>query len=130
PASPPLPPPTERAWTFTSWQRRADARGGLDLDLLVNEALSCGGRAAADPVELRSSAVWLRGDTIAGRPVSVFEMPKPAEAGEPPGQARLRYWVDGGGLLRRLELRTRIGAFAQLDLDPGPVPWISPVPLD
>ena len=90
--------------------------------------MSCGGRTVDDAVELRASAVWLRGDTLDGRSVSVFEMPKPAEAGEPPGHARLRYWVDGAGLLRRLELRTRTGAFAQLDLTPVPPPHLPPVP--
>ena len=42
----------------------------------------------------------------------------------------MRYWVDRSGLLRRLELRTRTGAFAQLDLVPGPVPDLPAVPTD
>jgi hypothetical protein len=126
---PPLPPPTERGWTYHDWARRADAMGGLDLDLLLNEALSVGTTSREDSARLRTSAAWLRGDSVGGHTVAVFEIPKVAEAGAARGQARLRYWVDGAGILRRLELRTRTGAFAQLDLDPGPVPYVPAVPI-
>jgi hypothetical protein len=124
-----LPPPTERGWTYHDWARRADAMGGLDLDLLLNEALSVGTTSREDSARLRTSAAWLRGDSVGGHTVAVFEIPKVAEAGAARGQARLRYWVDGAGILRRLELRTRTGAFAQLDLDPGPVPYVPAVPI-
>jgi hypothetical protein len=128
-ALPPLPPPSERGWTYRDWRQRSDGLGGLDVDLLVNEALSAGSSGWYDRSTLRASAVWLRGDVIAGRKVTVFEIPKAPEAGTARGQARLRYWVDGSGLLRRLELRTRTGAFAQLNLEPGPVPYVPPVPI-
>lgn len=127
---PPLPPPRGTGWVVTPWRHRGDELGAFDLDLLVGEALAAGRPGHDDPGELRASAVWLRADTVGGRRVSVFEMPKPAEADEPPGRARLRYWVDRTGLLRRLELRTRTGAFAHLDLRPGPVPRQVADPVD
>ncbi|MEV4628498.1 hypothetical protein AB0J90_19735 [Micromonospora sp. NPDC049523] len=126
---PPLPPPRDRDWDHLSWQRRTDALGAPDLDLLVNEALAVGGAGLGPADRLRDSASWLRQDELDGRPVTVFEVPKEAEAQVGRGQARMRYWVDRSGLLRRLELRTRTGAFAQLDLTPGPVPDLPTVPL-
>ncbi|MFB9239017.1 hypothetical protein ACFFWC_26400 [Plantactinospora siamensis] len=119
--APPLPAPAD-GWTVATWRQRIDDAGGLDLDLLLSEGLAAGRRSAWDAATLRASAVWLRADSLRGRPVSVFEVPKPAEAGEPPGSARLRYWLDRTGLLCRVELRTRSGAYAQLDLAPGRVP--------
>lgn len=141
-AMPPVPPPDERNWTQQDWLRRADAYGGLDLDLLVNEVLSVGNTGRGNTgrggsrrgdegwpgSDRRGPAVWLRTDDLAGRQVTVFEIPRSAEAGTSPGQARLRYWVDRSGVLRRLELRTRIGAFAQLDLVPGSPPYLASVP--
>jgi hypothetical protein len=128
-AFPPLPPPRERPWTYADWDRRGDAHGGLDVDLLVNEVLALSGTVPDDAGVLRRSAAWLRTDSVGGNPVTVFEIPKPAEAGGRRGDARLRYWVDRSATLRRLELRTRSGAFAQLDVDPGEVPYVAPVPL-
>nr|MDT0659545.1 hypothetical protein [Micromonospora sp. DSM 115978] len=125
---PPLPAPIERAWSYREWPARTDRLGGLDLDLLISEALSAGLSDGADPATLRRSAAWLRRDRFAGQKVTVFEMPKSVEAGTPRGQARMRYWVDRSGLLRRLELRTRTGAFAQLDLYPGQIPGLPWVP--
>ncbi|RKR87068.1 hypothetical protein BDK92_1340 [Micromonospora pisi] len=127
---PPLPPPRDREWSYLSWQRRADALGAPDLDLLLNEALAIGGAGLGSAARLRESANWLRQESLDGRPVAVFEVPKEAEVSVGRGQARMRYWVDGDGLLRRLELRTRIGAFAQLDLAPGRVPELPAVPVD
>ncbi|MEV1287556.1 hypothetical protein [Micromonospora sp. NPDC049679] len=126
-AMPPLPPPAG-GWTVVPWERRGDARGGLDLDLLVNEAVSMGSPSPDDAQALRRSAAWLRSDRIGSTSVAVFEIPKPAEKGGARGSARLRYWVDRSGLLRRLELRTRTGAFAQLDLTPAEVPRLRALP--
>ncbi|MDG4831966.1 hypothetical protein O7627_22040 [Solwaraspora sp. WMMD1047] len=127
---PPLPAPIDRAWSYRQWPERTDRLGGLDLDLLVSEVLSLGDQRAGDLAALRRSAVWLRRDVVAGQKVTVFELPKPVEADTPRGQARMRYWVDRSGLLRRLELRTRTGAFAQLDLHPGQVPELPWVPTN
>ncbi|MGW5672527.1 hypothetical protein ACWEVO_32120, partial [Micromonospora sp. NPDC003776] len=82
---------------------------GDDLDRLLAAAL----RAGATPAPARS-AVRLRGDRAADRTVDVIEV---RTAG-----TTLRYWLDRAGLLRRLELRTGRGVWAQLDLNPGPVP--------
>jgi hypothetical protein len=128
-APPPLPPPPDREWSYLSWQRRTDALGAPDLDLLVNEALAIGGAGLGTAARLRESASWLRQDSLGGLPVTVFEIRKEAEVDVDHGQARIRYWVDRSGLLRRLELRTRAGAFAQLDLAPGPVPRLPTVPI-
>lgn len=126
---PPLPPPREREWTYRDWEQQDAGPGGADLDLLVNEVLSLATDGHDDRTALRAAAVWLRADTAGGKPVTVFEIPRATEAGTGSGQARLRYWVDGSGVLRRLELRTRVGAFAQVDLDPGDVPYVRPVPI-
>ncbi|MFG2055922.1 hypothetical protein ACGFI9_18030 [Micromonospora sp. NPDC048930] len=102
PATPPLPPPAGLTWTAA--RPPAD-----DLDRLLAAAL----RGDDAPVPARS-AVRLRGDRTADRSVDVIEVRT--------GGAVLRYWVDRDGLLRRLELRTGRGVWAQLDLSPGRVP--------
>ncbi|MCX4471099.1 hypothetical protein OOK41_12395 [Micromonospora sp. NBC_01655] len=108
--APPLPPPR----TGYTWQR--DGTGGDDVDALLAVALRAGSTAGTP-----RPATRIRGDRLADRTVDVIEVD--ARAG------RLRYWIDRAGLLRRLELRTRLGTYAQLDLVPGRVPALpSPVP--
>ncbi|MEV4482356.1 hypothetical protein [Micromonospora coxensis] len=102
PTGPPLPPPSDAGW-------RRGVRPGDDLDLLVDTAV----RASGTPLR-PGAAVRLRADRIAGRVVDVVELRVQG--------VRLRYWLDRTGLPRRLELRTRVGAWAQLDLTPGPLP--------
>jgi hypothetical protein len=126
---PPIPPPRETAWSFSDWSRQRDAGGTYDMDLLVNEALSLAARAREDATELRRAARWLRVDSIGKTKTIVYELPKPVERMAPAGQARMRYWLDADGVLRRLELRTRSGAFAQLDLTDDTVPTLRRVPL-
>ncbi|HEY3009006.1 MAG TPA: hypothetical protein VGJ63_13225 [Micromonosporaceae bacterium] len=123
--APPLPPPPDVHWAFVPWEKRA----GYDFDTLLGEALGLSGSDRDDATELRNTAAWLRTDTVAGTPVAVFEMPRPVEKGVPGGGARLRYWVDEDGVIRRLELRTRLGAWGRLELDPGDVPALHRVPL-
>ncbi len=109
------------AWTFSRWAARADRQGAYDLELLLSELLTLAAptreSAAARPLAAR-----LRADRVRGQAVTVYELPKPAERDVPAGRARLRYWVAGDGVLRRLELRTRRGVFAQLDVAPGRPP--------
>lgn len=126
---PPTPPPRDRSWSFAAWADQRDAGGTYDLDLLVNEALSLSARDRDDAAAARRAARWLRADVIGGGTATVYEIPKPVERGTAPGQARLRYWLDRDGVLRRLELRTRSGAFAQLDISPADVPTLGRVPL-
>ncbi|MEH0842333.1 hypothetical protein V6U81_08065 [Micromonospora sp. CPCC 205711] len=102
PVGPPLPPPSGAAW-------RTGGRPSDDLDVLVDVAL----RVAATPVR-PGSAIRLRGSRLAGVTVDVFELRVQG--------LRLRYWLDRDGLLRRVELRTGAGAWAQLDLTPARVP--------
>ncbi|MGR6321018.1 hypothetical protein Q2K19_20675 [Micromonospora soli] len=102
PAAPPLPPPAGLAWS-------AARPPGDELDRLLDAAL----RAGAGPAPGRSG-IRLRGDRLADRTVDVIEVGT--------GPTALRYWVDRDGLLRRLELRTGRGLWAQLDLSPGRVP--------
>ncbi|MEH1129493.1 hypothetical protein [Micromonospora sp. CPCC 206061] len=118
---PPL-PPAKTGWELIPWVRRGDALGGLDLDMLVNEALAVSSSGRDDAKKLRKVARWLRADTLDGTPVTVYEISKVADVGGARGQATIRYWVDKSGGLRRLELRTRIGAYGQLDIKPGRVP--------
>jgi hypothetical protein len=128
-ARPPLPAPAGDRWKYQRWVDRADTSGGLDLDLLVAEALTLASSDRDDPAALRQRASWLRADKIGDRAVSVYEIAKPQETGAVRrGQARMRYWIDKAGGLRRIELRTRTGAFAQLDITPGAVPDLPPVP--
>ncbi|MFC0528379.1 hypothetical protein [Phytohabitans kaempferiae] len=121
---PPL-PPTSGDWQTIPWSARGDELGGLDLDLLLNEALAVSGTGRDDVDALKQVALWLRKDTLAGGPVNVFEIAKGADVGGARGAARIRYWMDRTGVVRRLELRTRMGAFAQLDITPGDVPTLS-----
>ncbi|MFG1837622.1 hypothetical protein ACGFH8_04190 [Micromonospora sp. NPDC049175] len=106
PGRPPLPPPAG-AW-------RVSRSAGDDVGLLVDAAL------AAGSVGPRGTAVRVREDVTAGRTVDVVEVGAAA--------ARLRYWIDRDGSLRRLELRTSGNAWAQLDLHPAAVPRLAPVP--
>ncbi|MEH0974275.1 hypothetical protein V6U77_24395, partial [Micromonospora sp. CPCC 205546] len=100
------PPP--RGW-------RADPRRAGEPGLLLDAAL----RAAGSP-EGRRAALRIRGDTAAGKAVDVVELRT--------SRGPLRYWIDRSGKLRRLELRTRAGAWAQLDLTPTTVPRLIPAP--
>ncbi|MFJ6196459.1 hypothetical protein [Micromonospora sp. NPDC092111] len=102
PLGPPLPAPAEAGW-------RTAGRPTDDLDLLIDTALLTGTTAVRP-----GAAVRVRGDRLAGQPVDVIELRHQS--------LRLRYWLDRSGLLRRLELRTQGGLWAQLDLTPGPVP--------
>jgi hypothetical protein len=121
PPLPPLPPPAG-GWRAQPWSARCDAGGTYDLDLLLNELLTLAS-PRRDPMRpLRAAAARLRADVLRGRPVTVYELPKAAERGLPRGQARLRYWVGRDGVLHRLELRTRTGGFAQLDVATGAIP--------
>ncbi|MEU4567365.1 hypothetical protein [Micromonospora sp. NPDC023956] len=108
-ARPPLPPPREPRWERVR-------TGSGELDLLVGAAL----RAALEAPDPHR-ATWLRRDSADKRPVDVVEVP-----GE---GAPLRYWLDRTGVLRRLELRTGAGAWAQIDLVQAPVPRLPAVPV-
>lgn len=117
-ALPPV-PPAGGGWQFASWAQRGRSYGTLDLDMLVGEALAVSSSRRENAKRIREVAQWLRTDTLGGAPVTVYEIARPGGAG---GQARVRYWVDRSGGLRRLELRTLSGAYAQLDIEPGRVP--------
>ncbi len=102
---PPVPPPD------TGW--RADPHRTEALDPLVDAALR-----AARGTGPEGSVRRVRGDSLAGTPVDVVEV----DTAKGPS----RYWMDRNGLLRRVELPTRAGAWAQLDLTPGRVPRLTP----
>ncbi|MET8373390.1 hypothetical protein ABZU42_27190 [Micromonospora profundi] len=107
PGRPPLPAPAG-AW-------RHSRSAGDELDLLVDAAV-----AAAGPVRQRGAAVRIREDVADGRIVDVVELRTTA--------GRLRYWMERDGSLRRVELLTGSGAWAQLDLNPAVVPRLGPPP--
>ncbi|WP_327024949.1 hypothetical protein [Micromonospora sp. NBC_01739] len=98
---PPLPPPG------TGW--RGGAHRAQALDPLVARALRAARGSGPSGTPRR-----VRGDNLTGSVVDVIEVGS--------GSGRTRYWVDRSGLLRRLELPTPGGAWAQLDLKPGRVP--------
>ncbi|MEV4657500.1 hypothetical protein [Micromonospora sp. NPDC049301] len=106
PGRPPLPPPAG-AW-------RSTRSGSDDLSRLVGAALAAGSAGQ------RGAAVRVREDVAAGRTVDVVELRT--------ADGRLRYWIDRNGSLRRLELHTAPGAWAQLDLNPASVPRLPPAP--
>ncbi|MEU8391639.1 hypothetical protein [Micromonospora sp. NPDC048842] len=106
PARPPLPPPAG------GWRVSRPARD--DLSVLVDAAI------AAGSVGQRGAAVRVREDVTAGRTVDVIE--------SGPADARLRYWLDRDGSLRRLEVQTDAGAWAHLDLQPAVVPRLAANP--
>jgi hypothetical protein len=106
PVRPPLPPPAG------GW--RVSRPGRDDLSVLVDAAI------AAGSVGQRGAAVRVREDVTAGRTVDVIE--------SGPADARLRYWLDRDGSLRRLELQTDAGAWAHLDLQPAVVPRLAANP--
>ncbi|MET8836213.1 hypothetical protein ABZV78_20150 [Micromonospora sp. NPDC004540] len=95
--APPLPAPAGLV-------RAAGRPPGDDVERLLDAAL----RAGAVPA---TAAVRIRADRVANRTVDVIEV-----------RGTLRWWVDRGGLARRLELRTGRGVWVQLELSPGPVP--------
>ncbi|MGY0006508.1 hypothetical protein [Micromonospora sp. I033] len=98
-AAPPLPAPAGLV--------RAGGRPpGDDVERLLDAALRAGRTAVPATV-----AVRIRDDRVAGRTVDVIEV-----------RGRMRWWVDRGGLPRRLELRGERGVWARLDLAPGRVP--------
>jgi hypothetical protein len=112
------PPPPD------AWQLRPLRTGGAELDttllLLLNVASD-----RPDNAQLlqQSTARWLRSDAIGGTPVDLFEGPT-----QPERSARLTYWVDRDGKLRRLHARLGDpGADATIDFTPG-APPITPHP--
>ncbi|MEU4481571.1 hypothetical protein AB0F68_26435 [Micromonospora sp. NPDC023966] len=98
-AAPPLPAPAGLV-------RAAGRAPGDDVERLLDAALQPGRTAVP-----AAGAVRIRGDRVADRTVDVIEV-----------RGRLRWWIDRGGLPRRLELRTARGVWAQLELAPGRVP--------
>lgn len=124
--SPPLRPPAD-GWTQSTWAQRAGDSGTVDLDALLTTLVNLGGGTRQDPSPLRTTANWLRADTIGAVPVTVFEIRGATETAAP-GHARLRYWVDKDGVLRRLEIRTAAGGYGYLDLTPA-TPPVLPKPV-
>ncbi|MEV4617196.1 hypothetical protein AB0J74_00575 [Asanoa sp. NPDC049573] len=127
--TPPLPAP-DSGWQFQAWAQRTDARGSLDIDLLLGEALASAATTRDSASYFVDHASFLRKDKIDGVGVTVFEIAKPAEQGIiGRGQARMRYWLDKTGAVRRLEARTRSGTWAQLNLTDDTIPTLPTAPL-
>ena len=106
------------------WQMRRLQTAGSELDVVLLVLLNLANDRPDNPQLLRqSSAQWLRTDTVDGVPVDVFA--GPADADEP---ARLTYWVDNEGTLRRLTIRLNgQEAEAVLSFSPSSVPLV-PLP--
>jgi hypothetical protein len=105
-----------------TWQLRQMQGGELDTALALLLGL---GKDRPDNAQLlrQSEARWLRSDTVDTSPVDVFEGPRgQGRAGaEAP---RLRYWVDSGARLRRVEARIGLAQdAASFDFTPGAAPF-------
>lgn len=119
PDTPTIPAP-KGGWEKAEWNQLSGTSGLTELDMLVYEALAMGVNQLDDAKSIRGGARRLRVDVLNGVPVGVFELPSVIEQQvSAPGQARMRYWIDNSGVLRRLEVRTGTGGLAQLDLDLG-----------
>lgn len=119
PDSPPIPAPAG-GWLRSPWGEKTTT----DLDVLLIEVLSLGFNQRDDVNRMKTMARRLRFDALDGIPVGVFELPNSLEQQWAPGTARMRYWLDNSGVLRRLEIRTETGGLAQFDITPsstGPV---------
>jgi len=84
------------------WQVRDLQERGSELDGALRLLVNLGSdRPENAQLVLQSSARWLRSERIGDTTVDVFEGPKQKDA----AQARLRYWLDQDGKLRRLEAK-------------------------
>jgi hypothetical protein len=84
------------------WQVRNLRERGSELDGALRLLVNLGSdRPENSQLLLQSSARWLRSDKIGDTTVDVFEGPKQKDAAD----ARLRYWLDLDGKLRRLEAK-------------------------
>ncbi len=84
------------------WQVRDLQERGSELDGALRLLVNLGSdRPENAQLVLQSSARWLRSERIGDTTVDVFEGPKQKDA----AQARLRYWLDSDGKLRRLEAK-------------------------
>lgn len=117
-ASPPLPAPAG-AWERSEWGQLTENPKLTDVDLILFEVMSMSINQPDDAQRMKASARLLRVDALGDDPVGVFELPNSVEQKWAPGTARVRYWVDNSGVLRRLEMVTRTGGLAQLDLTPA-----------
>ncbi|MGW3963310.1 hypothetical protein ACWED2_26070 [Amycolatopsis sp. NPDC005003] len=93
------PPPPDR------WQYRP-LQPGPELDTALRLVLGLGADRPDNGQLLRqSSARWVRADTVGEVAVDVIDGPQPARAPDPTKAARVQYWLDAEGLLRRVEAR-------------------------
>ncbi|WP_330277209.1 hypothetical protein OG205_16935 [Lentzea sp. NBC_00516] len=84
------------------WRVRALRERGSELDGALRLLVNLGSDRPENPqLLLQSTARWLRPDKIGDAAVDVFEGPRQKDAAD----ARLRYWLDQDGKLRRLEAR-------------------------
>jgi hypothetical protein len=84
------------------WQVRDLQERGSELDGALRLLVNLGSdRPENAQLVLQSSARWLRSERIGDKTVDVFEGPKQKDA----VLARLRYWLDQDGKLRRLEAK-------------------------
>lgn len=128
PLAPPALPPPSIAWQYIAWADRVGRDGPDDLDTLLRTLLAQAAPGIDGRARLARTATRLRSDTVDGVPVTVYEIRARDETGVPAGLARMRYWVDGSGVLRRLEMRTAGGAYAYATVRPAAVPRL-PDPL-
>ncbi|MEU0880106.1 hypothetical protein ABZ345_16020 [Lentzea sp. NPDC005914] len=84
------------------WQVRELQERGSELDGALRLLVNLGSdRPENAQLLLQSSARWLRSDRIGDTAVDIFEGPKQKTATD----ARLHYWLDADGKLRRLEAK-------------------------
>ena len=121
----PIPPASSEAWQSHPIDASTSA---LDTALVVIGNL--GMDRPDNPLLMQQSgALWLRADNVDGTAVTVFAAPPsdaPITGGVAPSadDASLKLWVDGGGLLRRAELRLNDG-WATVDFPDADAPRLT-----
>jgi hypothetical protein len=117
----PLPAPGVADTLDSSWRTGPLDPTASTLHAALVFVAELGSTRPENPLLLQQGGVlWLRDDSVDGTPVTVFTGPTglataAESATEPPASSRVRYWVDGSGLLLRVEVLLG-AAWVRIDL--------------